>query len=278
MLCRRGAWCVVRSLAQLSFLAFCWLIGCAAPPVPAAPTLVVQPTVERRAVGLVDEANVLNTITLPENPNLNWQFDIGDGRPLLDAVQNGALDAALVHYIPVSAENLWHNPVALDGLVFVVHPDNPLESLSLSQIQAIYTGQLTNWSELGGPDGRIEPLLRAKGSGVREIFEARVMGSQRVSVNVEIRPNATSLHAAITSNVNAIGLTTYSARSADLRPLAIDNILADSNQLATQQYPLTVPLYWVSLSEPTGELRGILAYLQSDTGQAWLGEYFGRIR
>ena len=253
-------------------------VGCRETPVPPAPTLIAAPTIERRLVGLVDEGQRLDSLTLFDNPGLVWQFETGDGQPLLDAVASGELDAALVHHLPLSAETLYHTPVALDGLVLVVHPDNPINDLTLGQIQAIYSGQLTYWHELGGVDAPIELLVRGKGSGVRELLQERVMGSQRVSINAEIRPNTALLQATIAENRNAIGLTTYSSLTEIVQAVAINGIAPHPTQFATQQYPLMTPLYWVSQSEPTGELRGLLAYLQSEAGQVALGVWFGRIR
>ncbi|MGB1254189.1 MAG: substrate-binding domain-containing protein [Candidatus Promineifilaceae bacterium] len=266
------------SLQAISLLLLSLLIGCSPAPVPAAPELVEQPTVELRLIGLVDEASALQQLIRVDNPSLNWQFELGDGQPLLEAVEQGVLDAALVHHIPLSAETLWYNPVALDGLVFIVHPDNLVQDLSLGHIQAIYTGQLSNWADLGGNEGRIEPLMRGRGSGVRELFETRVMGSQRIGVNTEIRPNAATLLTGVANNVNAIGLTTFSHQPDSVRALSINRIVADPAQLTDQQYPLTTPLYWVSRDEPTGEIRGVLAFMQSEAGQDALGGNFGRIR
>jgi phosphate transport system substrate-binding protein len=66
-------------------------------------------------------------------------------------------------------------PVALDAFVFLVHIDNPVESLSLDQIRAIYTGEITNWAEVGGSDAEIHTYQRNPNSGSQELMEKLVM-------------------------------------------------------------------------------------------------------
>jgi len=66
--------------------------------------------------------------------------------------------------------------VAVDRLVMITHPSNPVESLTIGQIGAIYAGQIDNWSVLGGPDLPITVVSRPEGSGTRSVFESRIFG------------------------------------------------------------------------------------------------------
>ncbi len=69
-------------------------------------------------------------------------------------------------------------PVALDAFVFIVHPDNPVEGLTLEQVRGIFTGEITNWKEVGGPDHRINPYTRQRNSGSQELMIDLVMGDR----------------------------------------------------------------------------------------------------
>lgn len=65
--------------------------------------------------------------------------------------------------------------IALDGFVFIIHKDNPVDSLTVEQIQKIYIGNITNWKELGGNDEEIIPSTREKNSGSQTVLENVVM-------------------------------------------------------------------------------------------------------
>ena len=72
---------------------------------------------------------------------------------------------------------LIETPIALDAFAFVVNKDNPVKSLTVNQIQKIYTGEISNWSEVGGNDASIEAFTRPRNSGSEEVFRTLVMGN-----------------------------------------------------------------------------------------------------
>ncbi|MBE6933147.1 MAG: hypothetical protein E7464_07200, partial [Ruminococcaceae bacterium] len=85
------------------------------------------------------------------------------------------------------AESIWEEkaekgaewkmePFAIDGLIFVVNADNPVDSLTVEQVQRIYTGEITNWSEVGGDDVEIAPFQRNEEAGSQTMMKKLVMG------------------------------------------------------------------------------------------------------
>lgn len=206
------------------------------------------------------------------------QFILANNATLFADLVAGQLDAILVHHIPAGSPG-WFNPVALDGLVIVVHPDNPVENLSLGEVQALFNGRITNWSTLGGPDQPVNLVSREQGAGTRAILQQRVLAEQRISINALIQPDDSSLLAAVAADPLAIGYSMMgTAVSANVKRLTIDGIAPTPATTADQTYPLTVPLYFLSPTEPQGELRAFLAWLQSENGQVVIGEGYGRVR
>ena len=67
-------------------------------------------------------------------------------------------------------------PIASDAFVFVVHRNNPVKSLLVSEVQKIYTGEITNWSQVGGENAEIKVFTRPRNSGSEEVFRELVMG------------------------------------------------------------------------------------------------------
>lgn len=228
-----------------------------------------------------DSAEFLRTLTL--DPTIDTQWVANNDQALFDSLANGSLPAIIAHHFPPSVDNesAWFNPVALDGLVIIVHADNPLEGLTLSQLQALFTGQISNWAELGGAGERVQPVVREAGAGSRAIFNQRVMATQRVTINAVVQPTSGETMTFVASNREAIGYTMLSAVTATndtVRILPIDGIRPTPDSLAAQHYPLMAPLYWVDSAEPTGRRRQLLAWLQGDEGQEMIGERVGKVR
>ena len=175
--------------------------------------------------------------------------------------------------------------MALDGLVLVVHPLNPVANVTTAEAQALYNGRIESWDGVGGPQQAVALIGRERGSGVRLLFFERVLVEQRPSINAVIRPDNASLLDAVAAEPGAVGYTMLGAASGrdDVAPLNLDGIAPTPNSVGTQNYPLTVPLYFVAPTEPAGPgtggmLRAFLAWLQSDEGQMILGEKYGRVR
>jgi hypothetical protein len=264
------------------------LAACQPQPAPLPANTPLPPPVVQQ-IGLSSSAAALAELVaepFAEQSNLaSPQFILANNATLFTDLIAGQLEAILVHHIPAGSPG-WFNPVALDGLVIVVHPDNPVENLSLGEVQALFNGRITNWSALGGPDQPINLISREQGAGTRAILQQRVLAEQRISINALIQPDDRSLLAAVAADPLAVGYSmmgTAASRqdrgpTAEVKLLSIDGIVPTPATTADQTYPLTAPLYFLSPTEPQGELRAFLAWLQSDDGQAAIGDWYGRVR
>lgn len=261
--------------------------GCrqAAPPPPAVPSPTPLPVV---TIGLTDSAaavaGLVEDAYEEATPDVDVNFVIGDNATLFADLAEGNVDALLVHTLPPESEQ-WYNPVAMDGLVLVVHPENPVRSLTRAEVQALYNGRIESWAGVGGPERPVTLVGRERGSGTRLLFNQRVMVEQRASINTLIKPDNAALLETVAADPGAVGYTMLGASGGrqDVVPLAVDEVAPTPNSVGTQNYPLTVPLYFVSPSEPAGPgpggaLRAFLAWLQGDDGQVILSEKYGRVR
>lgn len=95
-------------------------------------------------------------------------------------------------------------PVALEGIAIAVHPNLDIAGLTINQIKAIYTGQLTNWRDLGGPNLPITPYSRRDGGGTVEFFEEAVLGNQAKSRSVQLVSNTTQALRELSKNLGGI--------------------------------------------------------------------------
>ena len=139
-------------------------------------------------------------------------------------------------------------PVALDAFVFLVHVDNPAQSLTLDQIRDIYTGKTTTWDELGGI-GEINAYQRNPNSGSQELMDDLVMqGRQMVDAPDMIFPGMMGPINAISSDPQGVGYSVYFYASfmlpdENVRLLGIEGVVPTSESLANGDYSLATEVY-----------------------------------
>lgn len=108
------------------------------------------------------------------------------------------------------ASGLKETIVALDGIAIIVNPQNPVKDLSLEQIAKIYTGEITNWKDVGGEDAEIVLIGREAGSGTRDGFESITKTKDACKLDQELTSTGGVIEA-VAGNPNAIGYASLSA-------------------------------------------------------------------
>ena len=156
-------------------------------------------------------------------------------------------------------EGHWlYTPFATDALVFVVNQDNPVDNLTWEQVKKIYTGQITNWKEVGGSDMDIIPFQRNHGAGSQTMFEKLVMEGQSPMEAPEawIPDSMAGLMDAVREYDNspaAIGFTVYyyandMEMARGLKVLSIDGVAPDTKSIQAGTYPFLNP-YFVAIDQ-----------------------------
>jgi phosphate transport system substrate-binding protein len=166
-------------------------------------------------------------------------------------------------------------PVALDGFVFLTNAANPVTGLTLTQVRAIYTGQVANWKGLGGHDEPILAFVRDRNSGSEELMRKLVMAGQP-TVGGEDMMLTTMMGPIerISRTPNAIGYSLFyyeqtMAPNARNRLLAIDGVAPTRATIAKRQYPLTTEVYLVTRGDlkPERPAAKLAAWLLTADGQ-----------
>jgi phosphate transport system substrate-binding protein len=179
--------------------------------------------------------------------------------------------------------SLIETPIALDALVFIVNPGNPVNSLTAKQIQDIYTGKITNWNEVGGNNIEIVPYMRNPNSGSQELMESLVMkdlGITEFPVTDElIIFNMTGAFDAVIYEDDAICYTVYYFKEymvtgVDVKSIAINGIYPGKETIGSKSYPYVAEVYAVIRSDldESSMAYKLYEWLQTEAGKQIIGE------
>ena len=127
--------------------------------------------------------------------------------------------------------------VAKDGIAIIVNPQNPVSDLSIEQIAQLFTGEITNWSEVGGNDGTVVPIGREAGSGTRDGFES-ITGTEDACKYTNELTSTGEVIANVTSNPNAIGYASLSAVDDTIKAITVGGVAATEETVLDGTYAI----------------------------------------
>ena len=155
----------------------------------------------------------LNEQFMIDNPDVKASYDPTGSSTGIEAVKNGTADIGLSSRAlkeEETAEGLKGTNLALDGIAIIVNADSAVTDLTVEQIAQIFTGEIKNWSELGGADGEIACIGREGGSGTRDGFES-ITGTEGTCVLAQELTSTGAVIEAVKNNPQAIGYASLSA-------------------------------------------------------------------
>ncbi|MDO8585620.1 MAG: PstS family phosphate ABC transporter substrate-binding protein [Armatimonadota bacterium] len=171
-------------------------------------------------------------------------------------------------------------PVAIDAIVVAVNPKNPVGKLTIDQLSGIYTGKITNWSQVGGPNRRIVALSREKNSGTHVYFLEHVLrkgnakGREQFAPNVLMLPSSQTVGDEVAGNVGAIGYFGLGwLDRAKHKAVAVANtstgpyVSPTEKTAASGEYPISRKLYLYTAKEPAGSVKEFVDFALSEAGQ-----------
>jgi phosphate transport system substrate-binding protein len=172
-------------------------------------------------------------------------------------------------------------PIALDALVFIRNANNPVSAITTEQIRGIYTGKITHWKALGGPDLRINPYRRNRNSGSEETMQKIVMRGQKMmeARDLEVAMSMIGPFNAIREDRLGIGYTvyyydTFMTSIPEVRMLAVDGVFPDRRTIGDQSYPFATEVFIAYLNDlPQDSVAAsIRDWLLSREGQSVVSE------
>ena len=199
-----------------------------------------------KVVGALGEA------FMEANPDTTFTYNPTGSGSGIQAVQEGRCDIGLSSRALKDAEKeagLTETVLAYDGIAMIVNPANPVEDLSLEQISDIYTGKITNWSEVGGNDSQIVLIGREAGSGTRGGFEEIVGVVDACQYRQELSSTGDVI-TTVAQNPDAIGYASLAAVKDTVKALKVAGVTPTEATVKDGTYTIQRPFV---LATKTGE-------------------------
>lgn len=186
-----------------------------------------------KVIGYLSEAY------MAENSNVKVTYNPTGSGAGIQAVKDGRCDIGLSSRDLKDEEkqNLTGTVVAIDGIAVIVNPENPVADLSLEQIGAIYTGEITNWSEVGGNDSPIVLIGREAASGTRDGFESITNTADKCKYSQELTSTGDVVQT-VSTNPNAVGYASLASVKDTVKTLSVEGITPTTETIQDGEYKI----------------------------------------
>jgi phosphate transport system substrate-binding protein len=159
--------------------------------------------------------------------------------------------------------------IAIDGIAVIVNPANGVSNLTVDQIRDIYTGAVTNWSQVGGRAGKIAVVSREPGSGTRGAFEEIVKFQDKLVLGAIEFDGTGAVKAEISRNVDAIGYISLGSVDNSVKTLGVGGVSATTANVVSGSYKIARPFLLLTKKGKTlnAETQAFLDWILTDAGQ-----------
>ena len=196
-----------------------------------------------KVIGALSESYMAdnNGVTVNYNPT-------GSGSGIT-AVQEGTCDIGLSSRALKDEEKsagLKETVLAYDGIAIIVHPDNPVSDLSIEQIAQLYTGEITNWKDVGGNDAEVVLIGREAASGTRDGFESITGTKDKCQYRQELTSTGDVI-TAVSQNPDAIGYASLASIKDSVKALNVDGVTPSEETVKDGSYKVQRPFVLVTV-------------------------------
>lgn len=157
--------------------------------------------------------------------------------------------------------------VAIDAIVPVVHPSNPVSNISLEQLSLIYQGKIRNWKEIGGENRVIVVISRDSSSGTYESWGEKVLHGAKVTPRAQLQVSSGMILQLVSGNKFAIGYIGIGYINKRVKTLAVNGVEATPENALSGKYPIARPLYMYTNGRPRGEVGKFIKFVLGPEGQ-----------
>ncbi|HYH03783.1 MAG TPA: phosphate ABC transporter substrate-binding protein [Bacillota bacterium] len=194
----------------------------------------------------------------------------------IKSVLNGTTDIGTSsRELKPEEKGLHETVIAKDGIAIVINKSNSISNLSFERLQKIYTGEFTNWKQVGGLDQKIVVVNREAGSGTRGAFEEIVLGKLSNTNNCLVQASTGAVQQTVAITKEAIGyISLGSLDPKTVKALSIEHIACTEATILAGKYKIQRPFLMLTKNKPSGVSAIFLNWILSPTGQKIVAKEF----
>ncbi|MDD4366185.1 MAG: phosphate ABC transporter substrate-binding protein [Eubacteriales bacterium] len=171
--------------------------------------------------------------------------------------------------------------IAMDGVAVVVNTETETEDITIEELEKIYTGEITNWKELGGKDAEITVVSREEGSGTRGAF-TEITGvlvkddegneTDNTTADALVQPSTGSVIKTVSSTPDSIGYVSLAAVSDEVKALKVEGVEPSKDTVLDGTYKISRPFVYVTGNDISESAKAFIDFVLSDKGQELVEE------
>ena len=222
-----------------------------------------------KVIGFLSEAY------MEENSAVKVTYNPTGSGSGIKAVQAGSCDIGLASrdLKPEEATDLNGSVVAIDGIAMIVNKENPVKDLTIEQIAALYKGEITNWSEVGGADAPVVLIGREAASGTRDGFESITDTEDACKYNQELTSTGDVVQT-VSSNPNAIGYASLASVKDTVKLISVEGVTPSTKTIQDGSYK--IQRNFVMVTKKNAELspaaKSFFEFATSSAADEWIIE------
>lgn len=239
---------------------------------------------------MVDLVSLWNEAYTASHPEADVTMSGGGSGTGIAALINGTTDICMSsrdvkeeerEQAKAKGKELVEHPVAMDGLAIVVNPANPVESLTIEQLGKIYTGAVTNWNQVGGPDQPIQVLSRESSSGTYIFFQEHVMDKKNYTEQARLLSATSAIVQSVQTDawtIGYVGLGYAHNAGGKVKVLTIKKdetspaVVPSEATVHSGEYAIARKLYFYTAGAPTPAQQDYIAFCTGPEGRAIVQE------
>lgn len=167
----------------------------------------------------------------------------------------------------------YEHIIGWNAIAVWVNDKNPVKNLSKKQLQDIFTGKVTNWQAVGGPDAKINVVILEQGRATPQLFKALTFPDQEYKVEKEFS-SVGALLKHVAASPYAITHASIGATEEGVKMLTVDKVICSPKTVRAGDYPYRGPIMLVSKNRPQGDVKKFFDFMLSAEGQVLVTKYF----
>lgn len=203
------------------------------------------------------------------HPSARIEVQGGGSSVGIESVRTGVVDIGMSSrdVKDDEKEGLTIIPIAYDAIAVIVNPSNPVTSISTEDLAKIFSGEITNWKDVGGRDEEIILVNRDEASGTREAFSKMIMKERDFTKHAVIQPGTGQVRSIVENTPAAIGYISLQYANDRVKVLALDGVRPTLETIADGTYPMVRKLYFLTRGTPSESAQAFIEYILSDEVQ-----------